>query len=182
MAKVNDLPQLHPTDCTVLMAIRNSFSEWKYYYDYGYICYIQGTTKLYEHRLVAAASPDLDVHHIDGCITNNASYNLVTLTPKEHALIHHPSTKVQKTCLHCGAPFLVIPRKLDQSKYCSAHCRHLGNRKVQRPSSEELTQAIQLTPNWSELGRRYGVSDAAIRKWLKAYGITARIDGRKKQP
>lgn len=42
-----------------------------------------------------------------------------------------------------------------------------SNRKVKnRPSKEELIQLLK-TNSYCELGRKYGVSDNSIRKWIK---------------
>lgn len=42
------------------------------------------------------------------------------------------------------------------------------NRKVQRPSHDILSQDIKLI-GYSATGRKYGVSDNAIRKWIRSY-------------
>jgi transposase-like protein len=39
---------------------------------------------------------------------------------------------------------------------------------VQRPPYEELVAEVTAT-NWSAVGRKYGVSDNAVRKWVRAY-------------
>lgn len=44
----------------------------------------------------------------------------------------------------------------------------LKRRKVERPPYEELKRLVELF-GYSEIGRRYGVSDNAVRKWLKTY-------------
>jgi transposase len=46
----------------------------------------------------------------------------------------------------------------------------IKNRKVTRPSIDELRILINEYP-MTEIGKKYGVSDNAIRKWLKRYGI-----------
>lgn len=46
-----------------------------------------------------------------------------------------------------------------------------NTRKVERPSKEILEQEI-LTESFSALGRKYGVSDNAVRKWCKYYNIS----------
>jgi hypothetical protein len=73
-----------------------------------------------------------------------------------------------------------------QKRYCSEECRptsykydknknwrykdKLNRRKVQRPTKEELQLLIE-KHNWSELGRQFGVSDNAVRKWAKRYKL-----------
>ena len=52
-------------------------------------------------------------------------------------------------------------------------CKTCANKKqylIQRPSAIELANEI-INSNFCVVGRKYGVSDNAIRKWCKAYGI-----------
>ncbi len=53
-----------------------------------------------------------------------------------------------------------------ETKYCSQKCWHIVRRKVERPSKEGLLKEIKET-NYCAVGRKYGVSDNTIRKWLK---------------
>lgn len=55
------------------------------------------------------------------------------------------------------------------SQFC-INCRGLNNRKVKRPSKEELEKLIWEKPI-IHLAKDYDVSDNAIRKWCKKYGI-----------
>lgn len=45
-------------------------------------------------------------------------------------------------------------------------CFHVSKRKVERPSHSELLELLS-EHSFCEVGRRFGVSDNAIRKWLK---------------
>jgi transposase-like protein len=47
---------------------------------------------------------------------------------------------------------------------------------VKRPPHEELLAEIAAT-SWSAVGRRYGVSDDAVRKWVRAYEAERRGAG-----
>lgn len=40
-----------------------------------------------------------------------------------------------------------------------------------RPNREELVEAIQSCSNWQALGRRYGVSGVAVKKWAVKWGV-----------
>jgi len=63
-------------------------------------------------------------------------------------------------CLACDT---MCPAR---QKYCSPECTHKARRKVtNRPSKEELTKLLE-TNSYLAVGRMYGVSDNAIRKWL----------------
>jgi len=46
-----------------------------------------------------------------------------------------------------------------------------GNAARQRPTKYLLKLAIQEQPNWRELGRRYQMTDAGVRKMAKRYGL-----------
>lgn len=47
-------------------------------------------------------------------------------------------------------------------------CSSISQRKVERPSLESLLEDINKL-GYSATGRKYGVSDNAIRKWIKNY-------------
>ena len=49
-------------------------------------------------------------------------------------------------------------------------CNDSHQRVVNRPSREVLKQLIRTTP-FTTLGKRYGVSDNAVRKWCKMYNL-----------
>lgn len=57
------------------------------------------------------------------------------------------------------------------TKYCSTECAANANRKVERPSKEILLSCLTNKESMCSIGRKYGVSDNSIRKWLKAYGL-----------
>jgi hypothetical protein len=66
-------------------------------------------------------------------------------------------------CIDCGV-------KISSGcKYCIS-CAHYHQRIVERPNAKELAQEIVET-NFCAVGRKYGVSDNAIRKWCKSYGL-----------
>jgi hypothetical protein len=60
--------------------------------------------------------------------------------------------------------------KVFGTKYCSHACSHDARRKVKRPNKNELGALIATTP-LTKIGKKYGVSDNAIRKWANHYGI-----------
>lgn len=69
----------------------------------------------------------------------------------------------------------------NNDKYCSPKCyqKHrkglpsFKTRKVERPLKEVLEQEIK-EHSFLYLGKKYGVSDKAVRKWCKYYGIEAK--------
>ncbi len=54
--------------------------------------------------------------------------------------------------------------------FCSNACRGKMQQRVERPDKEILAQLIS-SMSWTALGKKYGVSDNAVRKWARAYGL-----------
>ena len=79
-----------------------------------------------------------------------------------NSLVKEVKQKVLNKCIICG--------KDCENKYCSQTCNHIAQRRVERPSKEVLMQNIKDYPLTS-IGKKYGVSDNAIRRWIKAYNI-----------
>lgn len=67
-------------------------------------------------------------------------------------------------CEHCGKKFRQVK---ETSRYCSSFCSQYGRRKIkERPDKEILLREIG-DVGYCAVGRKYGVSDKAIRKWVK---------------
>ena len=56
------------------------------------------------------------------------------------------------------------------SRFCGAKCKGVSSRKVIRPTKEQLELDMQSLP-MIHVGAKYGVSDNAVRKWAKTYGL-----------
>lgn len=69
-------------------------------------------------------------------------------------------------CIDCGVE--VYPG----AQRCQS-CNQKAQRKTERPSKEQLYQEVK-SLGFSAVGRKYGVTDNAIRKWCKAYGLPTR--------
>ena len=54
--------------------------------------------------------------------------------------------------------------------YCSNKCRAVDTRRVKRPEKLELKKMIE-NMSWLAIGRKFGVSDNAVRKWARSYEI-----------
>ena len=67
------------------------------------------------------------------------------------------------TCPQCGK------KMLKQSKLCK-YCAPKLKRKIQRPTKEVLEEQLK-TNTYTSLGKKYGVTDNAIRRWCREYGI-----------
>lgn len=90
-------------------------------------------------------------------LTNKA----LSFSSNEPAAIQQPDL----VCSTCQGP--LAGRR---GKYCSDQCSGLANRRVERPSKETLGLDLQ-SMSWTSLGRKYGVSGNAVRKWAVQYGL-----------
>lgn len=63
--------------------------------------------------------------------------------------------------------------KNSQQIYCSAECSQKSQRKAERPSKEELYELIK-NNSFVAVGKMFNVSDNAVRKWCKQYGLPSR--------
>ena len=66
-------------------------------------------------------------------------------------------------CRICG-------KEVTRGKDLCAECANKQRRKVERPSKEQLLEEIA-TSSFLAVGKKYGVTDNAIRKWCRAYGL-----------
>lgn len=110
----------------------------------------------------------LELHHKDCNPTNNKLNNLDILCPNCHRYIHSKINKkkkrkkktkkyVQNQCLQCGIP-------TSNLRYCSQKCYHNFITK-NWPSPEEVLQMVKDT-NFTQTGKKLGVTDNAVRKYL----------------
>lgn len=121
----------------------------------------------------------LELHHKDGNHYNNTLNNLEILCPNCHALTSNHGSKnfkIKKDIKLLQTKNIVkIPAILDycecgcikrkKSKKCKI-CAKEALRKVIRPSYEQLLKEVEEFGN-SAIGRKYRVSESAIRKWIK---------------
>lgn len=139
----------------------------------------------------------LDFHHIDpeekvstiGEMINHHKFSdaekesekCVLLCKVCHAELHNPDLEIEvsngkveyidkklkdvnKKCKICGS-------YSGGQMFCSDECAKTDKRKVKdRPTKEELNEMIE-DMSWVAIGRKYDVSDNAVRKWAKQYEL-----------
>jgi hypothetical protein len=128
-------------------------------------------------------SMSLILDHVNGVPDDNRLENLQIVCPNCAATLDtHCGRKnrrepARRACQHCGKTFTA---KYRTHKYCSRACGrrwdrarlrgrpHLNERKVDRPPYEQLLEEIEAT-SYLAVGRKYGVSDNAVRKWVRFY-------------
>jgi transposase-like protein len=119
----------------------------------------------------------LILDHVNGVGDDNRLENLQIVCPNCAATRDTHGgrqNRKRRLCAHCDVDFW--PRTSRQ-RYCSQECgRKAPNRpgprpetrKVARPPSAHLMREIHAL-GFSGVGRRYGVSDNAVRKWVRQY-------------
>ncbi|HEX5763694.1 MAG TPA: hypothetical protein VFY04_11315 [Solirubrobacterales bacterium] len=128
--------------------------------------------------------------HINGVRDDHRLENLRMVCPNcaatldTHCGRKNRIQRAKRNCLHCGKEF--VPRYAQQ-RYCSRSCgvrwdrtdfrdgrrgqRGIpkpAERRVDRPPYQQLMEDIEAT-SYLAVGRRYGVSDNAVRKWVRFY-------------
>jgi hypothetical protein len=119
----------------------------------------------------------LILDHINGVADDHRLENLQIVCPNCAATLETHcgrQNRQHRTCAHCEREFW--PRAARQ-RYCSQECgRHAPclpgprphTRKVERPPYTHLVREIHAM-GWEAVGRRYGVSGNAVRKWVQQY-------------
>jgi len=121
----------------------------------------------------------LILDHINGRATDHRLENLRIVCPNCAATLDTHCGKMlrrirtERPCRSCGTVF--YPR-YDDHVFCGHTCFALyetgqpqpQRRTVERPPHEQLLADVN-ERGYVEVGRRYGVSDNAIRKWLRQY-------------
>jgi hypothetical protein len=125
----------------------------------------------------------IHLHHKNGDSTDNRRENLEFLCPCCHSLTDNYAGKNKKSKRRreeqeARRLYFSVPKYFCETcgrlgygeKYCSNECSHLAARKVKWPTKEELAKELE-TLSWVALGRKYNVSDNAVRKWARHYEL-----------
>ena len=135
------------------------------------------------------ARMSLILDHVNGVADENRLENLRIVCPNCAATFdthcgRNPA--VVRICEVCGNGF----RSKGAPRHCSRSCAgqsranraaHIAARRVPRPPYEVLVEEIGSTSVLA-VGRKYGVSDNAVRKWLRAYERELKLAGRESNP
>jgi len=158
--------------------------------------------RVYTHILIAEKKLGRElkegevVHHIDGNKLNNDPDNLmVFISDADHKSFHAGADAYQNddgawyckrepyACKFCGRKFILASgRKKREHMYCSKECFY-ADRTIIKDSIQELIDELKkANGNFSEVGRKYGVSPNAIIKRMKMNGYPYHSCDYKKSP
>lgn len=144
------------------------------------VCEICGQGEIWRGEVMA-----MILDHINGVPDDNRLENLRIVCPNCDATLDthcgrkNRSRVVQPPCEECGRPFYPTHA---QTRFCSQTCAgeekrrqrtgvpQPARRRVERPPYEQLMEEIRAS-SYLAVGRRYGVSDNAIRKWVRQYRL-----------
>jgi hypothetical protein len=131
------------------------------------------------------AQISLILDHVNGVRDDNRLENLRIVCPNcaatlpTHCGRSLKRPRLPRECGHCATTFM--PAYFGQ-RFCSRSCAALvrgkrsrgrpkpHTRKVERPPYEQLLAEIEAT-SYLAVGRKYGVSDNAVRKWVRWYEL-----------
>jgi len=142
---------------------------------------------VYQHRLIMERKigrllkSEECIHHISGDKQDNKIENLELTTKRDHFITHdiQPAGYTKRNydllkfnCLKCDKEIFVyegVARK-STPKYCSNKCRGIAQRRCERPAREILERMMR-NMSFVAIGKLFGVSDQAVRKWARGYRI-----------
>jgi hypothetical protein len=171
-----------PTPLEEILVEHSTYSRGslkKRLYDSGLkhrVCELCGQGEEWRGRRMA-----LILDHINGVATDNRLENLRIVCPNcASTLDTHCGRNLRliqdRVCEKCGAAYR--PNHVEQ-RFCSIYCGQHHERpetrvprpetrKVPRPTYQQLKEDLSHM-SWLAVGRKYGVSDNAVRKWIRWY-------------
>ena len=145
---------------------------------------------VYEHRYVAEQMLGRElteseiVHHLDCNKKNNDPSNLVVLVDKSSHMklhcwidsgcgVHHSYVPKESTFFGKGKPKCLMCDNIvtdNDNVFCSTVCYYKSKTHDEKPDKESLIKLIE-SMGYVQVGRLYKISDNAVRKWVKGYGL-----------
>ena len=164
-------------------------------YDNGETKYVAEHRFIAEKKLGRKLKNNEVVHHIDGNKMNNAENNLMVFATNSDHLCFHQGKKVEinedgvyycpkytptrnvgkyqqkkKICPICKVNKMDSHAKMCLNCYEKNKKIFIQNTNVSKPQKDELLSLIMNYP-FLTIGKMFGVSDNAVRKWCKNYGL-----------
>lgn len=103
----------------------------------------------------------------DNYLLENVFFNFARLSDEDLYNYSNKGVQEKKYCIDCGCE---ITSQATRCISCKNKKIGFEQRKVKRPSREELKELIRNKP-FTEIAKQYGVTDNAIRKWCDAENL-----------
>lgn len=153
--------------------------------------YVYTHVLMAEKKLGRYLTPEECVHHVDGDKYNNDLDNLMVFKTKaDHSAFHKgvkavqdgdvwscPDKKInhKELCPVCNKNYKDSQANMciqcwNENKHIFVKYNSAYNHTTNRPSRQELKDKIRVG-NFLQVGKEYGVSDNAVRKWCKFYNL-----------
>ena len=126
----------------------------------------QNTRDEIQKCILVCANCHREIHF--GLIDNNSLKSSFSEEKAQEIdkLVEMVKTKKVSYCKFCG-------KEVWPGNDCCPSCASINQRKVERPSREELKNKIR-DLSFLKIGSEYGVSDNTIRKWCIAYNLPSK--------
>jgi hypothetical protein len=139
------------------------------------VCELCGQGEVWRGRRMG-----LILDHVNGVSNDNRLQNIRIVCPNCAATLDthcgraRRLTRPERRCERCGITFRA---RYPQQRYCSRACgtrwdrsgrQRPSTRRTVRPPYAQLQREVRAL-GFSAVGRRYGVTDNAIRKWIRQY-------------
>lgn len=108
-------------------------------------------------RVIDATTTDGNTFNVDLDVVASTTLDIINKQSEDK----NSKQKQINTCLDCEC-------KIDNDNLRCFQCNKKNMRLVERPPYEQLMKEIEET-SYVAVGKKYGVSDNAIRKWVKTY-------------
>ena len=106
-----------------------------------------------------------NIESIDRIVLGEAVLQIIIPTGRDERVRRCCNTK---KCMGCGKSYET--KGGTGRKFCSSECHKLSLRRAVRPSSNQLSEEMKMH-TWVYLGRKYGVTDNAVKKWARNYNL-----------
>jgi hypothetical protein len=148
--------------------------------------YVYTHVLVIEEKLGRYLRPEECVHHIDENKYNNSPDNLIVFkTNADHAAFHKGVEKVKdgdvwycpnkriydkEICPVCNVNYKDAKAEMCIDCWNKLNRVFIKDTNMQLPDREVLKNKIRIS-NFLQIGKEYNVSDNAVRKWCKFYGL-----------
>ena len=139
-------------------------------------------TIIMERKLGRKLKPEEVVHHIDGDVSNYSVDNLICFATNSNHAGFHKGNEIyfdEEGIAHCssksiridGIHYKTCPICGNLMTHQASVCKNCYSNMSSKPSKETLQQDLVSLKSFNSIGKKYGVSGNAVKKWCKQYAL-----------